>query len=273
MIKFSKEEVDFNRIYHFTAEEMKDIPLHTIRVPSHANKIYKDLIGGKAKHMAPIIINAETMSVIDGGNRVTAYKRAWDEGYDFKIRAIFEDIPKEEEGDEVVTINTTQNSWGIRDFKKKLDDECNESIMRYNEFALSHDFCHGKFKKDGTAPINMRYTMAFLLGRNDSNNIKDGSICITQEDVDFANEIYPEVAAIYNTLGYTSSGGWFETMIHAWYHFRDSKQYSKRFERFGFDKYLEKLKDGFDTEQVTSSSIWESRFSSVLVALETASKL
>ena len=268
----TREEIDFDKIYSFAAEEA-NFPLHSIREPNHANDIYRDLINGNAKYIAPVTINARTMAIIDGGNRYTAYKRAWDEGHDLKMRAMFIDIPIEDEGSEVVKINTTQKSWGIKDFKKKLDSECNESILRFNEFALGHDFCHGKVnKKTGIAPINMRYTMAFLLGKNESKCIKNGTISISKDDVAFANEIYPEVEAIYNALGYTATANWFENMIQGWYAFRSKTKYAKRYDRFGFDKYIEKLKEGFDTEQLTSSTIWEDRFSSVLCKLEEDSK-
>lgn len=268
-----KEEVDFERIYSFPKGEA-EFPVHSIREPIHANSIYKDLINGRAKYIAPVTINARTMAIIDGGNRYTAYKRAWDEGHNLKMKAIFVDIPVEDEANEVVKINTTQYSWGIKDYKKKLETECNESIMRYNEFALSHDFCHGKVnKKTGAAKINMRYTMAFLLGRNASENIKNGTIKITKADVKFAEEIYPEVEAIFNALGYTATRAYFQNMVEGWYSFRDSRQYAERYNAFGFDKYLAKLKEGFDTEQVQSTPIWKDRFVSVLVALETDSKL
>ena len=270
----TNEEVDFGKIYSFSKEEAVDIPLHSIREPNHANDIYKDLISGNAKHIAPVTINARTMAIVDGGNRYTAYKRAWDEGHDIKMKAIFVDIPVEDEANEVVKINTTQKSWSIKDFKKKLDSECNESILRLNEFALSHNLCHGKVnRKTGLAPINMRYTMAFLLGRNETRSIKDGTIRITNDDVEFAEDIYPEVEAIFDAIGYTATGNWLESFIHGWYAFRSKHKYVKRFNRFGFDKYLEKLKEGFDTEQLTSSTIWEDRFSSVLCRLENDSKL
>lgn len=274
MEKITKDNVDYNKIYVLTQEDACKTPLHGIRIINygHVNEIFVDIINGNATFMAPLAVNINNMAVVDGAHRYRAICKAWEAGYDFPMKVIFYDIPLETESDIVVKINTTQKSWTAKDYKHKLLAEDNCSIQRLDDFCMSHSLLHGPMKKNGTCKTKDRYGMAFLRGENLTKSVKDGTINITKEDVEFANKIYPEVEAIYNTLGYTGTAGWFEYLIQGWYAFRDGSKTAKRFDKFGFDKYMEKMKEGFDTEQVLSKQIWQDRFTGVLTSLETDSK-
>jgi hypothetical protein len=271
MERITKENVDYNRIYRFTKEDVDGYYHNGIRTlyEPHVKEIESDIINGKAKYMAPIEINVNTGGVIDGNHRFKATKNAWEKGSDFVIEAIFRDISAEEENDIIVKKNTSQKSWTQKDFKHKLLLEGNKSAMRLNDFCLSHDILHGKQKKDGTIPTKDRYAMALLRGQNITKEITNGTVVITDEDVEFGEQLYKEVTKLYDILGYQSmGGGWFEYFLQGWYDFRSNNKYCKRVEKIGLDKYFEGIAEHFENEKIMSKAAYTDRFVAVLIELE-----
>lgn len=271
MERITKENVDYNRIYRFTKEDVDGYYHNGIRTlyEPHVKEIESDIINGKAKYMAPIEINVNTGGVIDGNHRFKATKNAWEKGSDFVIEAIFRDISAEEENEIIVKKNTSQKSWTQKDFKHKLLLEGNKSAMRLNDFCLSHDILHGKQKKDGTIPTKDRYAMALLRGQNITKEITNGTVVITDEDVEFGEQLYKEVTKLYDILGYQSmGGGWFEFFLQGWYDFRSNNKYCKRVEKIGLDKYFEGITEHFENEKIMSKAAYTDRFVAVLIELE-----
>lgn len=271
MERITKENVDYNRIYRFTKEDVAAYSFNGIRVlyAPHVKDIYNDIVSNNVKCMAPIEVNINTMGVIDGQHRLQAAINAWEAGYNFEIEVIFRNITKEEEGDIVVKKNTSQKSWTQKDFKHKLLLEGNKSAKRLNDFCLSHDILHGKQKKDGTVPTKDRYAMALLRGQNITKEIINGSVDISDDDVEFGEQLYNEVIKLYEILGYQSmGGGWFEYFLQGWYDFRSNNKYCKRVEKIGLDKYFEGIAEHFENEKIMSKAAYTDRFVAVLIELE-----
>lgn len=271
MESITKENVDYNKIYKFTKDSQIVYSLNGIRVlyTPHVKEIYNDIINDNVKCMAPIEVNINTMGVIDGQHRLQAAMNAWDNGYDFEIEVIFRNITKEEEAEIVVKKNTSQKSWTQKDFKHKLLLEGNKSAKRLNDFCLSHDKLHGKQKPDGTIPTKDRYAMALLRGQNITKEIIDGTVNITDEDVEFGEQLYKEAMHLYDILGYQSmGGGWFEYFLQGWYDFRSNNKYCKRLDKFGIDKYYDAVTKEFDSEKIMSKVGYTDKFVYVLSRLE-----
>lgn len=266
----SKENVEYGSIYTLTKEDNMALSFHGIRVldQKHVKEIEKDIMDGNAKYMSPIEVNINSFGVIEGNHRYQAALNAWEKGSDYTLRVIFYDLSEEEEADIVVKKNTSQKSWTVKDFKHKLLVEGNPDARRLQDFCLSHPMLHGKQKKDGTIPIKDRYAMAFLKGANITKEIISGTISITQDDIETAEELYKEVETIYKLLGFVSVGGWFECFIQGWYEFRTNNKYCKRLDKFGIERYYEALVAEFDREKITSKQQYLERFVAVLIQLE-----
>ena len=269
-MKITKHNVDYHKIYELTKSDVDGLFHNGIRdlYEKHIKEIESDILNGKAKFMAPVEININTGGVIDGNHRFRAVLNAWEKGSDFKLEAIFRDISSEEETEIIVKKNTSQKSWTKTDFKHKLLVDGNKSAKRLNDFCLQHDMLHGKKKKDGTCPTKDRYAMALLRGQNITNEIISGAIEITEDDVEFGEQLYNEAVTLYDILGFQSTGGWFEFFLQGWYEFRSSNKFCKRLEKFGLDRYYEAMVDNFEREKVNSKAIYTQRFVSVLTELE-----
>lgn len=271
MERITKENVDYDKIYRFTKDDVSDYYHNGIRIlyEKHVKEIERDIMNGKAKFMSPIEINVNTGGVIDGNHRFKAAKGAWEKGSDFKLEAIFRDISPEEETEIIVQKNTTTKGWTQKDFKRKLLLEDNKSAKRLNDFCLSHDKLHGKQKRDGTIPTKDRYAMALLRGENITKEIINGTVNITDEDVEFGEQLYKEAMHLYDILGYQSmGGGWFEYFLQGWYDFRSNNKYCKRLDKFGIDKYYEAVVKEFDSEKIMSKVGYTDKFVYVLSRLE-----
>lgn len=275
MKRLRKTEVDFNRIYHYKKEDNVDFTLGGIRdtIQKHVNEIYTDIKNGDADYMAEIVVNINTWQIVDGQNRYTAILKAWRDGIDYDLEVRFRDIDPDKQTDVVKKINTTMYNWKKKDFVKMNIENGNESVERLITFCKTHDMCHGKFNKNGECKTNDRYGMSFLVGGNITQELlKDCTATISEEDVEFANEIHPEVMKIYKLCGYTTTAGWFETLIQGWYQFRSDARKQKPLEKMGgVDKYMERLEQMINTgvfnrEQIQSKQVWFERFCSVLNA-------
>lgn len=267
----TKKNVDYSRIYKLTSADVDGYFHNGIRdlYENHVKEIESDILNGRAKYMAPVEININTGGVIDGNHRFKAAKNAWEKGSDFVLEAIFRDITPEEEADIIVKKNTSQKSWTKNDFKHKLLVEGNKSARRLNDFCLNHDMLHGKKKKkDGTYATKDRYAMALLRGQNITNELINGRVEISDDDVEFGEQLYNEAVTLYDILGFQSTGGWFEFFLQGWYEFRSNNKYCKRLDKFGLDRYYEAMVDNFEREKVNSKAIYLERFVSVLTELE-----
>ena len=269
-MKITKHNVDYHKIYELTQSDVDGLFHNGIRdlYEKHVKEIESDILNGRAKFMAPVEININTGGVIDGNHRFKAACNAWEKGSNFKLEAIFRDISPEEEADIIVKKNTSQKSWGQKDFKHKLLVEGNKSAKRLNDFCLQHAMLHGKKKKDGTCVTKDRYAMALLRGQNVTKELISGTIEIIGDDVEFGEQLYNEAETLYKILGFQSTGTWFEYFLQGWYEFRSSNKFCKRLEKFGLDRYYEAMVDNFEREKVNSKAIYTQRFVSVLTELE-----
>lgn len=269
-MNITKNNVDYSRVYKLTRDDVDGLFHNGIRnlYDKHVREIEQDILSGKAKFMAPVEININTGGVIDGNHRFKAALNAWEKGSDFKLEAIFRDISQEEETDIIIKKNTSQKSWTKTDFKHKLLIEGNKSAKRLNDFCLQHEMLHGKKKKDGTCPTKDRYAMALLRGQNITDEIISGAIEISDDDVEFGDQLYKEAEILYRILGFQATGAWFEFFLQGWYEFRSSNKYSKRVDKFGLERYYEAIVDNFEREKVNSKAIYLERFVAALTELE-----
>lgn len=270
----TKENVDYDHKYHYTKDSGVDLGFGGIRdlKRGHINDIKNDIKNGKAKYISPIEVNINTNEIIDGCHRFKAVKELWEEGIDCELTVLFYDIPIEEQRDTVVIKNITPKNWNKADFVKMYTQEGNPSVERLVEFCKTHDMCHGPFNKKGECKTIDRYGMAFLKGVNVTNELLktlNQTVEITEDDVEFANMIHPEVMKIYEMCGYTTTAGWFESLIQAWYQYRSDSRDIRKLEKIGgIEEYFRRLEHlilegNFNREQVQSRAVWYSRFQQV----------
>lgn len=262
----TKNNVDYNMIYSFNAEpNFGFFKANRDLNKSHIKKIENAILEGryKAKFIAPIRIDINTMKVIDGQHRYNAFKGAWAKGSTEMMRVVFEDLPNDEREklDVVVDINSTTSNWSINAYQKRLREEGNEHMLNIEQFGRTHALCQKKNKKGEVTGIYPRYVYAIVLGKNATSEVKSGVVKVTDVDVKFGEQMYKELEMLVSTLGYEMNS-WFESFACAWHNIRkNDKMYCAVIDKIGMDVILNNIKRYFEGwHLVTRKTEWEQRF-------------
>ena len=260
------ENVDYNRIYCFRNDpKFGFFKANRDFSKKHIKDIDKAIENGtyKAKYIAPIRVDINTLKVIDGQHRYEAFKKAWKNGSDEIMRVYFEDLPEDEKEklDVVVNINSNTINWSINAYQKRLREEGNKYILNIEEFGKTHALCQKVNRKGEVTGFYPRYVYAIVMGRNISNDIKNGTISITDSDIEFGEKMHSELDKLVDALDYEINS-WFESFAFAWYNIRkNDKANSALVDELGMDVICQNIKSYFEGWQVvTRKTDWENRF-------------
>ena len=269
-IAVTKENVNYDLIYQFNNDpNFAFFKANRELSKIHVKEIENTIMEGKykAKYIAPIRIDINTFKVIDGQHRYTAFRNAWGKGSKEMVRVIFEDFPEEEREklDVIVEINSTTSNWGVKAYQNRLKEEGNKHILNVEEFGKTHALCQKINKKGEIVGYYPRYVYAIVMGRNLTKEVKNGSIKVTDKDIEFGEKIHYELSEIIKSLGYTINT-WLESFAFAWYNIRkNDKANSTLIDELGIDVIKNNIKERFNGWQVTTSKVeWENRFRSAI---------
>lgn len=269
-MKITKENVDYKRIYDLSKADCEElgIVLNGVRLTDkkHIKEICDPILNSNP-YISCIEVDINTMGVVDGQHRFEAYKIAWDNGYNGTMEVRFLDIPQEIHNEVVRDKNIHSKNWTIKDYKRAAMLNGNEAMVKINEFCMTHNLLHGKVKKDGTAPIKDRYAMAFLKGANVTNEIKNNTLRITKDDIEYAEQIYGEVERLLKELQFNTTAAWFESFVQAWYDIRRDARLVKRFDNITLENFYNEV---YTMERATTTSKyeWRERFVGILQSVE-----
>lgn len=268
MVNFvpTKENVDYLRIYLFNSNpNFGRFKANRELKKSHVKEILNTIETGeyKAKYIAPIRVDINTLNVIDGQHRNQAFIQAWDNESNEVMKVVFEDLPEDERKklDIVRDINSTTSNWGITAYEHRLKEDGNEHMLNIASFGLSHPMCQKLNRKGEVKGYYPRYVYAILLGYNATKDVKNGSIMVTDQQLKFGEQMYKELEMLVNSLGYEMNS-WFESFAHAWYNIRlNDKAYSSLIDSIGIETICKYILDIFsDFHPVTKRTTWENRF-------------
>lgn len=251
----TKENVDYDRIYKFnSADALKKFKfLLTNRDINNTNvaRILKQILGGKygSRFIPCIIVDINTLAVVDGQNRYIAALRAYSEGSEEFIRVIFIDVPPEYM-DELIRVLQDGKKWDNRDYFKRAIEKGNKACKTIREWCYQHsELC--MTGKDNPKP-NYSYAMSFIYGKRMDKEVKELTLTITKKQLEFAEQIYKEVLLIMKSMKYRRSA-FLEGLTQAWYAIRSSKDNKNFFlEDMGLDYFTKHLYDVMGNYQTTT---------------------
>lgn len=266
----TKSNVDETRIYLFTDSKVvkstfkmyeDNRTLNKTHIAEIASDIMKEPY--KARFIAPVRIDINTMGIADGQHRVSAFLKAWEAGSTEEMKVIFENYPTDPNGrmSVIARMNGTNKNWGVNDHQHRLLVENNIHMINIESFGKSHTLCQKKNKKGEVIDFFPRYAYAILLGKNATKDVKDGSIKISKSDLDFGEQIHTELEQLVTALGYEVNS-WFESFAHAWYNIRrNDKANSALIDELGLENICKNIRNYFHGWQVvTRKTEWENRF-------------
>lgn len=266
----TKENVDYSRIYYFNVDpNFSFFKANRDLIKKHIRDIEKSINDGdyKSTYIAPIRVDINSSKIVDGQHRYEAFKKAWSNGSKEMMKVIFEDLPEDEKMklDVVVDINSSTTNWSNLAYQKRLREEGNKHILNIEEFGKTHALCQKVNKKGEVTGFYPRYVYAIVMGRNITSEVKDGSVKVTDKDIEFGEQMHSELDMIVDALGYEINS-WFESFAYAWYNIRkNDKANSNLIDELGMKTICENIKDYFEGWQlVTRKTDWENRFRSAI---------
>ena len=273
----TKDNVEYNKIYYYTDRNLVDkFGFYKANRPlnkRHIKEIKEEFDNGQyhGKYVAPIRVNINNLNIADGQHRKVAFvESVSDEAY---LKVIFEDFPIDEIAamDVVVNINSSTDNWGITAYANRLKTDGNKAILNIEEFGKSHKLTQKVNRSGEVVGYFPRYVYAIVLGRNATKEVKDGSITVTKEDLEFGEKIYDELEKLVDALGYEMNS-WFESFALAWRNIRlNGKNDSEVIDKLGFDTICKHIHHYFKGHQiVTRKTEWENRFRTAIWEIKRA---
>ena len=243
-----------------------------------ANKKFlkQQIENGDAPFFPPIIVNINTMHILDGQHRKEASCELWEKGSKHKIRVLFTDIPVEKESTVTHNLNLSRN-WKKSDYynhAKFMEQTSKEDGQPSNfeileEFCKEHEFLH-KVKKNGDiSKLYYRYAGYLIYGTNIDKKIKEGYLDdITPEMLDSAEELYNDISTlIYQMELNNNTFSWLEAFIIAMSKIRHTKLYQSVRGKVGMVNLAKQINSNMDKTLVCSHLEWHSRISDCLLEI------
>lgn len=197
-------------------EVFKFHPLNRIVNDHHVKKLKAAMIENFYQ-FPPIIVNKETKRVIDGQQRLTAFRELVDEELIeryHKIGVQYVNIPEEDELKEIIQTQMLSRSWVLDDFiishSKYIQD-----YQKLIDFCKVHVLCNDKGRN------KYRYAAAMLKGVGCSKQLIEGTFSLTDEEIEKGDIIHDEILEILKVLEKPMKGNYFEYMSIAWFEVRD----------------------------------------------------
>lgn len=203
----------FNVNYSWIKSNVKENKKNRLINRSHCNKLKKKM-NESLSVLPPFTYNVVTCHIIDGQHRVTAFLEAVEKGIippTSTIDAKFVEIPEDKEMEAIMEANINSKNWKLDDFVNKYSKEVdNDSFKKLVSFADENELC----KENGKPKY--RITSAILTGRSCQKDLKNGTLEITDEQIELGKAVHNELLTMLNIMEKPKKGSWIESMAIAW---------------------------------------------------------
>ena len=196
---------------------------------NHVNDFYNVIKSGKSRveledgnylvlGIIPVVVNPRTNYIMDGQNRIEAFKKAYEKGdIDDKARILvgfWEVEPGAAENTLIIDLNTKTKNWSMDDYINSYAQD----IPYYAglvEFCQTHSLCHVTTSKgERNKP---RYAAAIITGKGCQSTLKAGTFSFTEEQFKAADTIHKELLEIRKKLNMPLTGDEIEYMATEWH--------------------------------------------------------
>lgn len=196
---------------------------------NHVNDFYNVIKAGKSRielqdgtylvlGIIPVVVNPRTGYIMDGQNRVAAFKKAYEKGdIDNKARLLvgfWEVEPGAAENTLIIDLNTKTKNWSMDDYINSYAQDI-PSYAGLVEFCQTHSLCHVATNKgERNKP---RYAAAIITGKGCQTALKAGTFNFTDEQFKAADTIHKELLEIRKKLNMPLTGDEIEYMATEWH--------------------------------------------------------
>lgn len=173
---------------------------------------------GGTSMLPPIIVDINTMQIVDGNCRFEAMLRVIRETKrNLDMRVVFINVPDGKFDDYVIRYNEGHRNWTLLDYIYNLSERGVSSLTRFIEFCSRNVGLYDEKKND----INPRYGAAALGIPHTS--LKKHGFELTKEQIEHGEIVAKEASmmrALFSNDPKANGGGWYEPYLRAWSEFR-----------------------------------------------------
>lgn len=196
---------------------------------NHVNDFYNVIKAGKSRielengtylvlGIIPVVVNPRTGYIMDGQNRIAAFKKAYEKGdIDNNARILvgfWEVEPGAAENTLIIDLNTKTKNWSMDDYINSYAQDI-PCYARLVEFCQTHSLCHVTTNKgERNKP---RYAAAIITGKGCQSALKAGTFSFTEEQFKAADTIHKELLEIRKKLNMPLTGDEIEYMATEWH--------------------------------------------------------
>lgn len=207
------------------------------QLEGHINGMVKSIGEGNFDRFPPIIVDINTLTIVDGNCRDAAAIKALLSGIVDKLtlRVMYIDVKPDELDKVVIDYNTTSKAWTTVNFIYNFSKRGITSFTKLIEFCNNSEYLHDKNGK-----IKPRYAVAIL--NKPIDDLKDTSMTLTDEELKEGKKALDEAVEIKNFIeknDHDNGASWFEYFLRGWAEFRRDYLIEKGVE---FARYFETLK-------------------------------
>lgn len=239
--------VRYDQIYTYDSSRVDVKSLFTLyennrggmlkQLQGHIDGMVKSIAEGRFKWFPPILVDINTLVIVDGNCRYSAVLKSLIGGVtqNLVLRVEYINVPQDELDKVVIDYNTTSKSWTTVNFIYNFSKRGIQSFTKLIDFCNESEYLHDKNGK-----IKPRYAVAILNKPIDS--LKNTQMVITEDEFRTGREALAEAIAIKNLIekkNHDNGASWFEYFLRAWAEFRNDYMSSKNVK---FDEYFEVMK-------------------------------
>ena len=260
------DNVDYDRIYHYTTAEALDnfifVSFNRGTYEKNVAKILKQIKDKTygSTFIPAIIVDINTMIIVDGQNRYEAYKKALSEGMEVDVRVIYINVPYEYL-DTLIKVLQDGKKWGNPDYFHRAIANGNNACKKIEEWCENHrELCYDK-----SGP-NRSYAMSFIYGKRVDKEVKDLTLSISNLQLDFSEQIYTEVLGMFKAMKYKRQN-FLEGMTQSWYNLRKDKNSNNNWfiSEMGMDYVYDNIYYEMENYQPTTKKTdWDAKFSQII---------
>lgn len=217
----------------------------------------------------PITVNSNTLNIIDGQHRVTAFLELVNSGElptTATLDVKYVNISPEDERECAVNANTCSKNWQLVDYINSFSIT-NENYRILLDWCQKHPLCYPnvsktqKEKNNSKRDYRFRFASAILKQKSCATELKNGTLVITEDDLINASTLYAEIETILNLLPSKPSA--LEYVAIKWCSVRNFQEWNT------WIKYIKKMKDTKKFMELPRNNArdWEVIFNQILAEI------
>lgn len=250
---------------------------------AHVNAIFNGLEAGQWHRLQELYVDIDTDEIVDGNHRFLALTKYLQKHGSLQGHTVNVIYYKRQEGqtlsDAIKEFNSGRKALTGADFIQLAKYDHNQAIEAMETFGLTHKLCVKKYKKDkegNQIPVKYHFTVVehFIGGRGLIDNVINGTLSVTQEQLAFAHTLHEECVKMLEATGITFRyTGSLRSLVIAWRTLRLDPLFSSIYNKHSIDEFTAQLvTDMTEAVRVTipdyRSVDWTRLFSSVMSNLD-----